>query len=79
MKKIGFSGTLDPITNGHLWVIGEARSLADEVVVFLSENPSKKPQFSAEERANIVLQSCAEQGWHNVQVVVVKEIGRAHV
>lgn len=72
MKKIGFSGTLDPITNGHLWVIGEARSLADEVVVFLSENPSKKPQFSAEERANIVLQSCAEQGWHNVQVVVVK-------
>jgi len=72
MKKIGFSGTLDPITNGHLWVIGEARSLADEVVVFLSENPSKQPRFTAEERKNIVAQSCAEQGWDNVQVVIVR-------
>ncbi|MBA5686354.1 pantetheine-phosphate adenylyltransferase [Rugamonas apoptosis] len=72
MKKIGFSGTLDPITNGHMWVIGEARSLADEVVVFLSENPAKKPKFSAEERKSIIALSCAEQGWDNVQVVIVK-------
>lgn len=72
MKKIGFSGTLDPITNGHMWVIGEARSLADEVLVFLSENSAKKPKFSAEERKSIIAQSCAEQGWDNVQVVIVK-------
>jgi pantetheine-phosphate adenylyltransferase len=72
MKKIGFSGTLDPITNGHMWVIGEARSIADEVVVFLSENPAKKPKFSAEERKSIIALSCAEQGWDNVQVVIVK-------
>ncbi|HEU4843486.1 MAG TPA: pantetheine-phosphate adenylyltransferase [Burkholderiaceae bacterium] len=72
MKKIGFSGTLDPITNGHMWVIGEARSLADEVLVFLSENPAKKPKFSAEERKSIIALSCAEQGWDNVQVVIVK-------
>ena len=38
MKKIGFSGSLDPITNGHLWVIGEARRIADGGV-FISENP----------------------------------------
>ena len=54
MKKIGFSGTLDPITNGHMWVMNEARSLADEVVVFLSENPAKKPKFSAEELAGTI-------------------------
>ena len=72
MKKIGFSGTLDPITNGHMWVINEARSIADEVVVFLSENPAKKPKFSAEERKSIIALSCAEQGWDNVQVVIVK-------
>lgn len=72
MKKIGFSGTLDPITNGHMWVIGEARSLADEVVVFLSENSAKKPKFSAEERKSIIDLSCAEEGWDNVQVVIVK-------
>ena len=72
MKKIGFSGTLDPITNGHMWVIGEARSLADEVIVFLSQNPAKKPQFPAEERQQIIEQSARECGWDNVQVVIVK-------
>lgn len=72
MKKIGFSGTLDPITNGHMWVINEARSLADEVVVLLSQNPAKAPKFTAEERKSIIALSCAEQGWDNVQVVIVK-------
>jgi pantetheine-phosphate adenylyltransferase len=72
MKKIGFSGTLDPITNGHMWVIGEARSLADEVVVLLSQNPVKQPQFSAEDRKKIIELSAAERGWNNVQVVIVK-------
>lgn len=72
MKKIAFSGTLDPITNGHMWVIGEARALADEVVVFLSENPTKKPQFSAAARKAIVEQSVAALGWGNVTVKLVK-------
>lgn len=72
MKKIAFSGTLDPITNGHLWVIQEARALADEVVVFISENPVKKPQFSALERKDIIERSVAECGWNNVSVIIVK-------
>ena len=72
MKKIAFSGTLDPITNGHMWVIGEARTLAEEVTVFLSENPLKKPQFSAEKRKQIIEQSAAESGLKNVRVVILK-------
>jgi pantetheine-phosphate adenylyltransferase len=72
MNKIAFSGTLDPITNGHMWVIDEARALADEVVVFISENPFKKPQFSADRRKAIVEQSVAEKGWTDVSVVIVK-------
>ncbi len=72
MKKIAFSGTLDPITNGHLWVIGEARALADEVVVFISENPFKKPLFPAAQRKTIVEQSLAQRGWSNVSVVIVR-------
>lgn len=79
MKKIGFSGTLDPITNGHMWVIGEARSIADDVVVFLSENSTKQPKFSAEQRKDIVLRSCAERGWNNVQVMIVKSDYTARV
>ncbi len=72
MKKIAFSGTLDPITNGHLWVIGEARALADEVVVFISENPFKKPLFPALKRRSIVEQALAQRGWANVSVVLVR-------
>ena len=72
MKKIAFSGTLDPITNGHMWVIGEARELADEVVVLLSENPVKKPQFTGEQRKEIVERSVAAQGWTNVSVQLVR-------
>lgn len=72
MRKIAFSGTLDPITNGHMWVIGEARSMADEVIVFLSENPIKKSQFPAEKRKQIIELSAAERGWKNVHVVIVK-------
>ena len=72
MRKIAFSGTLDPITNGHMWVIGEARALADEVVVFISENPFKAPQFSADRRKAIVEQSMIERGWNDVSVVIVR-------
>jgi pantetheine-phosphate adenylyltransferase len=72
MKKIAFSGTLDPITNGHMWVIQEARQLADEVVVLLSENPGKKPQFSADRRKEIIERSVAEKGWTNVSVLVIR-------
>ncbi|MES2259104.1 MAG: pantetheine-phosphate adenylyltransferase [Pseudomonadota bacterium] len=79
MKKIGFSGTLDPITNGHMWVIGEARSIADEVIVFLSENSTKQPKFSAEQRRDIIALSCAERGWDNVQVQIVKSDYTARV
>lgn len=78
MNKIGFSGTLDPITNGHMWVIGEARAMADQVVVFLSENTLKKPWFSAEQRKTIIEQSTQERGWHNVQVQIVRGSYTAH-
>jgi pantetheine-phosphate adenylyltransferase len=72
MKKIAFSGTLDPITNGHMWVIGEALTIAEEVTIFLSENPGKNPQFPVDERKRIIEQSAAERGWTNVHVVIVR-------
>ena len=79
MKRIAFSGTLDPITNGHMWVIGEARALADEVTIFLSENTLKKPLFPAEERKRIIEMSAAERGWTNIQVVIVRSDYTARV
>jgi pantetheine-phosphate adenylyltransferase len=43
-------GTFDPVTNGHLDVVGRATSMFDSVVVAVLENPSKTPLFTLAER-----------------------------
>jgi pantetheine-phosphate adenylyltransferase len=43
-------GTFDPVTNGHLDIIGRASRRFDQLVVGVLENPSKAPLFSVEER-----------------------------
>ena len=43
-------GTFDPVTNGHLDVVGRAASTFDAVVVAVVENPSKTPLFAVAER-----------------------------
>ena len=47
-------GTFDPVTNGHLDVIGRASELFDSVVVAVVENPSKTPLFTLEERVQLL-------------------------
>jgi pantetheine-phosphate adenylyltransferase len=43
-------GTFDPVTNGHLDIIGRASRRFDQLVVGVLDNPSKAPLFSVEER-----------------------------
>jgi pantetheine-phosphate adenylyltransferase len=50
MRKAIYPGTFDPITNGHLDVIGRAAELFDEVIVALARNSVKTPLFTEEER-----------------------------
>src|ERR1700682_4342188 len=45
-----FAGSFDPITNGHLDVVGKAVRLADRLVLAVGIHPGKTPLFSAEER-----------------------------
>jgi pantetheine-phosphate adenylyltransferase len=47
-------GTFDPVTNGHLDVIGRASELFESVVVAVVENPSKTPLFTLEERVELL-------------------------
>ena len=54
MKKIGFAGSFDPITNGHMHVINEALNIAEEVHVIVSVNPSKKYMFSGIDRKHMI-------------------------
>lgn len=55
MSRIGFySGSFDPITNGHTDVIRRALGLMDELVIGIGVHHGKMPMFSAEERIAMV-------------------------
>lgn len=56
-----FPGSFDPITNGHVDLIGRALALCDTLVVAVGVHPSKKPLFSFEERRELILQSAEER------------------
>jgi pantetheine-phosphate adenylyltransferase len=47
-------GSFDPVTNGHLDIVGRASRLYDEVVVAVLVNQSKSGLFSHEERIEML-------------------------
>ena len=49
-----YPGTFDPITNGHLDVVGRAAKLFDRLVVGVAKNVGKSPLFPLEERVELV-------------------------
>ena len=49
-KKAIYSGTFDPITNGHLDIIKRAANIFDEVVIAVAKSELKKPMFTHEQR-----------------------------
>ncbi|HKQ98931.1 MAG TPA: pantetheine-phosphate adenylyltransferase [Candidatus Polarisedimenticolia bacterium] len=49
-----YPGTFDPITNGHLDIIGRGVHLFDRVVVALLQNADKEPLLPLDERMAIV-------------------------
>lgn len=50
MRRAIYPGSFDPVTNGHLDIIGRAGKLFDEIVVAVAHNDEKQPLFSLEER-----------------------------
>jgi pantetheine-phosphate adenylyltransferase len=59
-------GSFDPVTHGHLDIVGRAARLFDEVVVAVGVNKSKNRLFSPEERLDMLRRACAP--WDNVRV-----------
>lgn len=58
-------GSFDPPTKGHLDVVERCAGIFDDVLVAVVENPEKSSLFSAEERMQLLADSCAE--WANVR------------
>jgi len=66
MRRAVCPGSFDPVTNGHLDIIGRASRLFDEVIVGVLINHSKTGLFTVEERIEMLRQATASYG--NVRV-----------
>ena len=54
MRVAVYPGSFDPVTNGHLDVLGRALAVFDRVVVAVLANPRKAPLLPADERVRIL-------------------------
>ncbi|MEV3873829.1 pantetheine-phosphate adenylyltransferase [Streptomyces sp. LE64] len=66
MRRAVCPGSFDPITNGHIDIIGRASKLYDEVYVAVMINKSKKGLFEIDERIALIQEVTAP--YPNVRV-----------
>jgi len=68
-----YPGTYDPVTNGHIDVIGRAAAIFDRVVIGVVGNPQhKQPMFTLDERVGFLKEALS--GVPNVEVDVFSEL-----
>jgi len=68
-------GSFDPVTLGHVDVIGRAAHLFDRVHVVVTHNPGKTPLLPAAERADLIRAALAEAAVEGDVVVDVLTSG----
>jgi pantetheine-phosphate adenylyltransferase len=57
-----YPGSFDPITNGHLDVIGRAAGVFERVIVGVLANPRKQPLLATEDRVAVIRAALDEAG-----------------
>lgn len=66
MRRVIYPGSFDPVTYGHLDIIGRASHLYDDVVIGVLINVSKDSLFHVDERMEMLGKATEEYG--NVRV-----------
>jgi pantetheine-phosphate adenylyltransferase len=66
VHRVVCPGSFDPVTNGHLDIIGRAAGLFDEVVVAVLINVTKQSLFTVDERVEMLRE--ATSGYGNVRI-----------
>ena len=72
-----YTGSFDPITLGHLDVIGRASRIFETIIVGVGINPDKQSLFSLEERVQLV--QSAVEAFGNVRVELFSGMSVAFV
>ncbi len=54
-----YTGSFDPVTNGHVAMLAAAAKLFDRVIVAIGVHPGKEPMFTVAERRALIETSCA--------------------
>jgi len=54
-----YTGSFDPITNGHLDVIQSALALCDRLVIGIGQHPGKTAFLSLEQKRTLIQEACA--------------------
>ena len=69
-------GTYDPVTNGHLDIIGRAARVFDRVIVGVVNQPVRKQTtlFTADERRAFIEDAVTRNGVTNVEVTVFSNL-----
>ena len=57
-----YAGSFDPVTNGHIDVVGRAARISDRLVLAIGLHPGKAPLFTAEERLLMLEETCVPLG-----------------
>jgi pantetheine-phosphate adenylyltransferase len=66
VHRVVCPGSFDPVTSGHLDIIGRAAGLFDEVVVAVLINVTKQSLFTVDERVEMLRE--ATSGYGNVRI-----------
>lgn len=88
MAKGIFAATLDPFTNGHLYIVEVASNLFDTLYICIATNPEKKERtFEKEGMKEAIEQTLKEKNINNCEVIcydgeiinLAKEVGATYV
>ncbi|HEX8871256.1 MAG TPA: pantetheine-phosphate adenylyltransferase [Candidatus Acidoferrum sp.] len=63
-----YPGSFDPVTNGHLDLIGRGEKMFDRLIVAVLKNVEKEPMFSVSERVDMLREVTRQ--WDSVEVDV---------
>lgn len=66
MKTCVFAGSFDPVTLGHIEVVGKGLATFDKVIIAVGTNDQKTPAFTVDERVMLIKK--AFDGYVGVEV-----------